>query len=77
MFLSQTIPGGVWRFQWTTSTTGTTTTNDGTIATGGSPLDGAFPDCANVYQGDLAVMRENTASNSKFSARRLRYVEDY
>lgn len=61
--LTQSTPGGVWQFPWTTDAKQ-------------SILAGNFPSCANVYEGDLGAI-EHAAASDRFKASRVRYVEDF
>jgi hypothetical protein len=63
IYLSQTIPGKIWKFEWSTNEA--------------SSLKGSFPQCANVFEGDLEVIRENALSNNRFGGSKLRFVDDF
>ena len=60
VYMSQSIPGGVWQFNWSAE----------------NILDGSFPGCANVYDGDL-IERIIQGNGENFRRSKMRYVEGF
>jgi hypothetical protein len=61
LYLSQSIPSGIWKFQI-----------QGNVTTGK-----IFPSCANVYEGDLIEIINQSAQGDRFRRNRPDYVTDY